>query len=92
MYTNQDSVIGARNKLEEILRIISADIDKAQEARLEISRTLLAFGVTKNIEYPDIATKEKAQKYIGIEARDQHSERPQTKLFFLLCYFFLVLA
>jgi len=129
VYTNQDRVIEARNKLEEILvrahveakaawdagatedqmksalqhirhaqwrwdyaaashgaafhasletlRVISTGIDKAQEARLQISRTLSALGVTKPIDYPDIATKEKAQKYIGLDVEKLKKEKEE---------------
>jgi nitrite reductase (cytochrome c-552) len=129
VYTNQDKVIEARNKLEEILvrahveakmawekgateeqmkkalqfirhaqwrwdysaashgaafhasleisRIISTGIDKAQEARLEIAKVLASLGFNETIAYPDIATKEKAQKYIGLDVEKMKKEKEE---------------
>lgn len=51
----------------ETARIISNAIDLGYEARLQLSRILSAHGITKAIEFPDISTKEKAQKYIGLD-------------------------
>ncbi|MBI5538849.1 MAG: ammonia-forming cytochrome c nitrite reductase [Bacteroidia bacterium] len=50
----------------ETARIISNGIEMGQEARLILSKVLFTHGVTK-VEYPDISTKEKAQKYIGLD-------------------------
>jgi len=129
VYTNQDKVIEARNKLEEILvrahveakmawekgakeeqmkkalqfirhaqwrwdysaashgaafhasleisRIISTGIDKAQEARLEIAKVLSSLGYNETIAYPDIATKEKAQKFIGLDVEKMKKEKEE---------------
>jgi nitrite reductase (cytochrome c-552) len=129
VYANQDRVIEARNKLEEVLvrahveaktawdngasdeqmknalqlirhaqwrwdycaashgaafhasleisRIISSGIDKAHEARLEIHKVLATLGYTKPIDYPDIDTKEKAQKYIGLDVEKLKKEKEE---------------
>lgn len=61
----------------EILRVISSGIDKAQEARLEISKTLSSLGFNQSIDYPDIATKEKAQKYIGLDVDKMKKEKEE---------------
>ncbi len=42
-------------------------IHKAQEARLLLSRLLYKLGITQDIAYPDISTKEKAQQFIGLD-------------------------
>ncbi len=51
----------------EILQILGTSIEKSQEARLQLSRILAAHGVSKVVDYPDITTKAKAQKYIGLD-------------------------
>lgn len=50
----------------ESARILSSAIEKAQEARLLLSKILLNRGVNQ-VEMPDITSKEKAQKYIGLD-------------------------
>lgn len=50
----------------ETSRIISTGILKAQEARLSLARLLSTLGVSKEIPYPDISTKAKAQAYVGL--------------------------
>lgn len=51
----------------EVSRIVGSGIQKAMEARLEISRVLAKLGYTDEVPMPDISTKEKAQKYIGLD-------------------------
>lgn len=51
----------------EISRIIGSGIAKAQEARLELARILASLGHNKEIPYPDITTKAKAQQFIGLD-------------------------
>lgn len=51
----------------EVSRIISHGIDKAREARMQLQRILFDLGVEKPISYPDIDTKAKAQKFIGLD-------------------------
>ena len=52
----------------ETSRIISTGITIAQEGRIKLSRLLANLGFNKEIDYPDIATKDKAQKFIGMDA------------------------
>lgn len=51
----------------EISRIIANGIDIAQEARVKLARLLASLGHNEEIPYPDIATKEKAQAFIGLD-------------------------
>jgi len=51
----------------EVARIITHGLDKAREARMQLQRVLLTLGVKTGIPYPDISTKAKAQKLIGID-------------------------
>ena len=48
----------------ECSRILGTSIDKAQEARLLLSRILAAHGINKPVAFPDFSTKEKAQKIV----------------------------
>jgi nitrite reductase (cytochrome c-552) len=59
----------------ETSRVLSTGIEKAQEARLKISRVLADLGNNEPIEYPDIATKAKAQEYIGLDMEKLNSEK-----------------
>ena len=51
----------------EIGRIISTGLAIAGETRTKLARLLAVKGFTQEIPYPDIATKEKAQEFIGLD-------------------------
>jgi nitrite reductase (cytochrome c-552) len=59
----------------ECLRVIGDGIDKAQEARLKLSRVLASLGHNKEVPYPDISTKAKAQAYIGLDMDKLRAEK-----------------
>ncbi len=59
----------------EVSRIISHGLDKAREARLQLQRILIALGVQGEVPYPDIDTKAKAQKYIGLDMAKLNAEK-----------------
>lgn len=63
----------------ECQRIISSGIEKASEARLEIARVLADLGYNKPVPMPDLATKEKAQKYIGLDMSKLNAEKKDWK-------------
>lgn len=50
-----------------ILRVLGTGLDKAANARTKLARILATHGVTKEIDIPDISTKEKAQAVMGID-------------------------
>ena len=52
---------------QEVGRILGHGLDKALQARLAISKVLAGLGYTGDVPMPDISTKEKAQKYIGLD-------------------------
>ena len=52
---------------QEIQRILSHGLDRALQARLSISKVLAKHGYTDDVPMPDISTKDKAQKYIGLD-------------------------
>lgn len=63
---------------QETQRILSHGLDKALQARLAVSRVLARHGYTDDVPMPDISTKAKAQKYIGL---DMDAERKTKKEF-----------
>ncbi len=61
----------------EVLRIIGVSIDEAKEARVLLARQLMKLGVDPVVPYPDIATKEKAQKFIGMPVEKLKKEKEE---------------
>ena len=51
----------------EVLRILSDGLYKAQQARMNITKVLFSLGYNQEVPMPDISTKAKAQKYIGLD-------------------------
>lgn len=51
----------------EAMRVLGTSIQKAEEARKEIAIVLVKHGVKYPAMLPDVSTKEKAQKYIGLD-------------------------
>jgi len=51
----------------EALRVVGTSIDRANKARKELALVLVKLGVGYPINLPDISTKEKAQKVIGLD-------------------------
>ncbi len=49
---------------QECMRILASAIDLAGQCRVECARILARHGMTKQVEYPDFGTKEKAQSLI----------------------------
>ena len=66
---------GAFHAPQEIQRILGNGLDKALQARLAISKTLANLGYLGNVPLPDISTKEKAQKYIGLNIQDEKAAK-----------------
>lgn len=63
----------------EIGRIISGGIAYAQESRIKLARLLSTLGFNKEVPYPDISTKEKAQQFIGLDISNLTAEKEQFK-------------
>ena len=59
----------------ETARILGSSIEKAQEARLLLSRVLSNHGIKDPIALPDIATKQKDQKFIGLDMEKLKAEK-----------------
>jgi nitrite reductase (cytochrome c-552) len=63
----------------ELARMLGHSIEKAQQARLLLAKVLMKHGIDKDIPYPDITTKEKAQKFIGLDMAKLHKEKAEFK-------------
>ncbi len=63
----------------ESARILSNGLVKAQDARVEMALLLAQLGHTGAIEYPDISTKDKAQKYIGLDMDKERAAKSEFK-------------
>lgn len=61
----------------EIGRVISTGIDIAQEGRLKLARLFAAMGHNETVPYPDISTKDKAQKFIGLDREKMEEQKDQ---------------
>lgn len=59
----------------ETSRIVSTGITAAQEARLKLARLLAELDYNREVDMPDISTKEKAQKYIGLDMDKLNSDK-----------------
>ncbi|EBZ0858692.1 ammonia-forming cytochrome c nitrite reductase, partial [Salmonella enterica subsp. enterica serovar Kentucky] len=60
---------------EEGLRMLGSAMDKAADARTKLARLLATKGITHEIPLPDISTKEKAQKAIGLNMQQINAEK-----------------
>jgi len=60
---------------QEITRILSNGLERAMQARIEIARVLARHGYTDEVPLPDVSTKEKAQKYIGLDMDGLHKNK-----------------
>lgn len=58
----------------EIQRILAHSLDKTMLAQLEVQKVLFAHGV-KDVPMPDISTKAKAQKYIGLDMDAERAKK-----------------
>lgn len=56
-------------------RIISTGIIRVEEARIKLARLLASLGYNKEIPYPDISTKAKAQAFIGLDMQRLNREK-----------------
>ena len=60
---------------QEITRILGNGLERAMQARLEIARVLARHGYTAAVPMPDISTKEKAQRYIGLDPEKLNNKK-----------------
>ena len=63
----------------EVSRIVSTATATAQEARIKLARLLAELGFTGEVPYPDISTKDKAQKFVGLDMEKLETEKEYFK-------------
>lgn len=63
----------------ETSRILGTAMEKAQGARVILARVLSMHGVKGEVPMPDISTKERAQKYIGLDMQKLNAEKEKFK-------------
>ncbi|KAF0150802.1 MAG: cytochrome c nitrite reductase catalytic subunit NrfA [Ignavibacteria bacterium] len=59
----------------EAFRVLGTSIQKAEEARRELALLLTKKGVKYPIAFPDISTKDKAQKFIGLKMEELKADK-----------------
>jgi nitrite reductase (cytochrome c-552) len=59
----------------ETARIVASGIDLAGNTRVKLARLLATLGWNKEVTYPDIDTKEKAQKFVGLDMETLQTEK-----------------
>jgi len=59
----------------EAMRVLGTSIQKAEEARKEIALVLVKHGINYPVALPDVSSKEKAQKYIGLDMTDLKKDK-----------------
>ena len=59
----------------EVMRILSDGLFKAQQARMSLTKVLASLGYNREVSMPDISTKAKAQKYIGLDMISENEEK-----------------
>jgi len=64
---------------QEIQRILSGGLERAVKARLSISKVLAKLGYTDDVILPDISSKAKAQKYIGLDMDQLNKDKAEFK-------------
>ncbi|WKK64621.1 ammonia-forming cytochrome c nitrite reductase [Lutimonas zeaxanthinifaciens] len=63
----------------EIGRVYATGMSKVQDARIKLARLLASLGHNQAIDMPDIASKEKAQEYIGLDMKKLEAEKETFK-------------
>jgi nitrite reductase (cytochrome c-552) len=63
----------------EIARVYATGMSKVQDARIKLTRLLASLGFNEPIVMPDIASKDKAQEYIGLDMDKLVSEKETFK-------------
>ncbi|MBJ7879271.1 ammonia-forming cytochrome c nitrite reductase [Gelidibacter salicanalis] len=63
----------------EVGRVLGSGLAEAQEARVKLVRLLANLGYTDAVPMPDISSKEKAQKFIGLDMEKLINEKEKFK-------------
>ena len=62
---------------QEVQRILGHGVDYALQARLALSKVLAKHGYTDEVPLPDVSTKEKAQRYIGLDPEKLRKDKQE---------------
>lgn len=62
---------------QEVMRLLASAIEYAKDARFRIAKIVAKHGYTGDIPLPDISTKTKAQKYIGLDMPKLNRQKKQ---------------
>lgn len=60
---------------QEVMRIWGDGLDKATQARMRLIKLLARLGYMQEVPMPDLSTKEKAQRYIGLDMESEKREK-----------------
>lgn len=60
---------------QEMQRILASGLERALQARLALSKVLAKLGYTDEVPLPDVSTKAKAQKYIGLDIEKLNKDK-----------------
>lgn len=71
------SIGGAFHAPLESARILGTSLQKSEQARNELTKLLIKLNVKFPLAYPDISTKAKAQKYIGLDMQKLFKEKEE---------------
>ncbi len=63
----------------ETARVLGGGLNIAQEARVKLARLLATLGFNQEVPMPDIASKEKAQEFIGLDMEKLIEEKEEFK-------------
>ncbi len=60
---------------QEVLRLLGDGFDKATQARIQLLKLLSHLGYNGEVPMPDLSTKEKAQRYIGLDMEKERLDK-----------------
>ena len=61
----------------ELSRLIGTAINIVQQTRIDLARLLSELGHNKEVPYPDISTKAKAQEFIGLNMENMRAQKAE---------------
>ncbi|HEY9550931.1 MAG TPA: ammonia-forming cytochrome c nitrite reductase, partial [Prevotella sp.] len=62
---------------QEVMRLLADAMEYAKDARLQVARIVARHGYTGDIPLPDISTREKAAKYVGLNMQQLRTQKKQ---------------
>lgn len=62
---------------EVALKVLGTSVDRAADARTKLARLLATKGITDPVQIPDISSKEKAQRVLGMDMDQMKAEKAE---------------